>query len=45
MLAIARELTGAAPDWRRWGELALLVLAADAVTASLAWGLVGLLMK
>jgi hypothetical protein len=46
MLAIARELTGTLlADWRRWGELFPLILAANVVIASSAWVLVDLLMK
>jgi hypothetical protein len=46
MLAIARELTGTLlADWRRWGKLFPLVLAANVVIATSAWVLVDLLMK
>jgi hypothetical protein len=31
--------------WHRWGELSLLVLAADTIIATLAWVLVGLVLN
>ena len=41
-----RDAVGAALAYcRRWGPLVLLVLAADVFLATLAWFLVGLLLK
>jgi hypothetical protein len=36
---------GAPAFWHRWGELFLLVLAANTIIATLAWVLVGLLLN
>jgi hypothetical protein len=36
---------GAPAFWHRWGELSLLVIAANTIIATLAWVLVGLLLN